>query len=116
MCDKCEEEVVKRLYNDREGKSGKIFCLINSGKPNWYHVIAVSEEGLQLAGHLSSTEGFARHDIGITSDCKHDKYKKHYPGGFELVWIELDAEPPQALTDAVESMNKMVDDTCICGE
>ena len=114
MCDKCKDEVVKALYENREGKSGKIYCLINSGKPNWYHVISISEEGLQLAGHLSSTITFAQHDIGVTSDWKHDKYKKHYPEGFETIWI--DGAPPQELTDAVDAMNKTIENTCICNK
>jgi len=26
--------------------------------------------------------------MGITSDWHHEEYKKHYPDGFELVWVE----------------------------
>ena len=51
---------------------------------------ALGEDGAGLASHLSSSEGFSRHDMGLTSDWKHDIYNKHYPDGFELEWIELD--------------------------
>jgi len=41
-----------------------------------------------LSGHLSSSEGWAKHDIGMNSDWKHDHYKKHCPDGYELIWID----------------------------
>lgn len=67
----------------------KIFCFINSGKgTDWQNVQALCEDGRCLAGHVSSNEGFARHDIGMTSDWKHDHYKKHCPDGYELVWVD----------------------------
>lgn len=65
----------------------KIFCFINSGSPGWYSVVALSEDGECVAEHVSSTEGWARHDIGIGSDWKHEKYKVKYPEGYELVWL-----------------------------
>jgi hypothetical protein len=37
---------------------------------------------------VSSSDGFAHHDIGLTSDWKHDKYKERYPDGYELVWVD----------------------------
>ena len=67
---------------------GKIFCFINGGSSGWYEVVAISENGYHLAGHISSCKSWAKHDIGIGSDWKHDKYKKHYPDGYELVWID----------------------------
>lgn len=67
----------------------KIFCFVNSGRDtNWQIVIALCEDGHCLAQHLSSSEGFAKHDIGITSDCKHEKYKEHCPEGYELIWLD----------------------------
>lgn len=51
---------------------------------------AVAEDGTYLAGHLSSSMGWFRHDMGLASNWKHDKYAAHYPDGYELV----EAEPP----------------------
>lgn len=67
----------------------KIYCFINR-RPmrDWNEVMAIAEDGTYLAGHISSTEGWARHDIGIGSDWKHDTYRKHYPEGYELVWLD----------------------------
>jgi len=66
----------------------KIYCFINGGYPDMLNVIAVAEDGKVLAGHCSSHRQWAIHDIGITSDWKHEHYKEHYPDGYELVWLD----------------------------
>lgn len=67
----------------------KIYCFINSGKEtSCQNVQALSEDGKFLAGHISSNEGFAKHDIGVTSNRKHEIYKKEYPKGYELEWVD----------------------------
>jgi hypothetical protein len=48
---------------------------------------AIAEDGEGLASHLSSSESFARHDMGLTSTWKHDVYAAKYPDGYELVWL-----------------------------
>lgn len=72
---------------NNETKLPKIYCFINSAQPEWYQVCAIAEDGHCLAQHTSSTPVWAQHDIGITSDWKHDNYKKHYPKGYELEWV-----------------------------
>lgn len=82
-------------------RKGKIFCWINSGKgTDWNVVIAMAEDGTSLASHVSSSEPWAKHDIGITSDWKHEKYRDHYPDGFELVWVEGDPREHEGLMAA----------------
>jgi len=49
---------------------------------------ALGEDGQGLASHLSSNETWAKHDMGLTSDWKHEHYAKVYPNGFELIWID----------------------------
>lgn len=49
---------------------------------------ALAEDGVCLASHLSSDKYFSMHDMGLHSDWKHDKYREHYPDGFELEWVE----------------------------
>lgn len=67
----------------------KIFAWVNGGKgTDMQSVNAMAEDGHFLAGHMSSAEFWAKHDIGITSDWKHDLYKAHYPDGYELEWVE----------------------------
>jgi hypothetical protein len=66
----------------------KIYCFINGGNDYFLNVLALAEDGNVLAGHASSNEYWARHDIGINSDWKHEKYKEHFPDGFELIWLD----------------------------
>ncbi len=49
---------------------------------------ALAEDGNGLGSHLSSGEEWSKHDMGLTSDWKHDSYLAHYPDGFELEWID----------------------------
>ena len=46
------------------------------------------EDGHCLAQHCSSHEYFVKHDIGFTSEWKHEHYKEHCKEGYELIWIE----------------------------
>ena len=48
---------------------------------------ALADNGEALASHLSSSEQWSKHDMGLTSDWKHDHYTKCFPEGFELIWI-----------------------------
>ena len=78
----------------------KIFLFVNSGHgTDWQCGAALSEDGEFLAGHVSSSLGFARHDMGLTSDRKHEHYKERYPDGFELVWVD-DARTHEGLLAA----------------
>jgi len=37
-----------------------------------------------LCSHSCSSEGWVLHDMGITSDWKHNVYDKHCPDGWEI--------------------------------
>ena len=49
---------------------------------------ALADDGEFLAGHVSSNVSWAKHDMGLHGDWKHDKYAAHYPGGYELEWVD----------------------------
>ena len=67
----------------------KIYCFIRRNLENgWVLVCAIDEDGIILASHTSSSIEWAKHDIGLTSDWKHELYKKKYPNGYELVWLD----------------------------
>lgn len=66
----------------------KIFCFVNSNQTGLLLVDALAENGAFLAQHASSSKDWAKHDIGINSDWKHDLYRAHYPEGFQLVWVD----------------------------
>ena len=54
--------------------------------------MAICEDGYCLAVHVSSIEGWAKHDIGLTSDWKHEIYREHCPDGYELEWVDKPKE------------------------
>lgn len=46
---------------------------------------AFAEDGTVLASHLSSSQAFCRHDMGLTSRWKHEAYQQKYRGGYWLI-------------------------------
>jgi hypothetical protein len=69
---------------------------------------ALAEDGHVLAEHLSSSVGFAKHDMGLTSDWKHDRYREHAPDGYELEWV--DDRKTHAGWQAALALNKLFAD------
>lgn len=72
----------------------KIFVFCNGCSDElggMHNAIAVSEDGHVLAGHCCSNHYWIRHDMGLTSDWKHEEYRKHYPDGFDLEFVDLEA-------------------------
>lgn len=51
--------------------------------------VAIKDNGAILAAHLSSGANWTRHDMGITSNWKHDVYEKECPNGYELEWVDF---------------------------
>lgn len=77
-----------------------VFCnTANCERPgcDWHSMVALAEDGACLAGHICSHHGFAAHDMGIHPDgWKRERYAKHYPDGFDVVWVEsndIDTHP-----------------------
>jgi hypothetical protein len=92
------ERSLQHLYQQWANGEGRqqdpskpaIYCFLNGGSPEWWNVSAVAEDGEGLAGHVCSSPVFFKHDLGLTSDWKHDKYREKYPEGYRLVWVERD--------------------------
>lgn len=84
---------------------------MNSGQgTDWQYVLAVCECGDGLAGHISSNTYFAKHDIGVTSEWKHEHYQKHstekHDGKpYQLEWID-DPANHQALQELDERLGR----------
>lgn len=57
-----------------------------------------------IVDHLSSNEFWCQHDMGITSDWKHDIYDAAYPNGYELVWLGCFSD----MKDAYETVKKLL--------
>lgn len=69
-------------------KRPEIFCFINGEGFGGVIVAALAEDGTVICSHASSNEGWAKHDIGIGSDVKHEYYKAKYPDGYNLIWLD----------------------------
>ncbi len=90
---------------DKPFEKKKIYCFINGGNGrDWLNVISICEDGHCLSQHISSSIGFAKHDIGINSDIKHENYKKHCPEGYELIWVDDPKDCPEL--DAAYAKNQ----------
>lgn len=64
-----------------------IYCFIQSKWSNGdFAVVALSEDGYQLASHISSSFRWAKLDI--TNRYKWKSYARHYPFGYQLVWLD----------------------------
>lgn len=78
----------------------KIFCFNNGGGAGFLSAIAIAEDGTCLAQHCCSHEAYMAHDLGITSNWKHEHYNEHYgAGNWELEWVE-DPKEHAGLTEA----------------
>ena len=67
----------------------QIFCFSNGISGCFLRAIAIADDGHVLAQHLCSSIGFMGHDLGITSDWKHENYNKHFgDGNWELEWVD----------------------------
>jgi len=66
----------------------KIYCFNNGGSIGWMNAVAIAEDGTCVAQHGCSSEVFMKHDLGITTNRKHDNYDAHYgEGNWELEWV-----------------------------
>ena len=64
-----------------------IYGFVNGGGGGLVIVEALSDEGLFLAQHTCSHEGWGPHDIGVTSEWHHENYRRAYPDGFRVEWV-----------------------------
>ena len=66
-----------------------IYCFNNGGQVGLLHAVAICEDGHVLGQHACSSEYFMKHDLGITSDWKHDNYNAHCgEGNWKLEWVD----------------------------
>ena len=83
------EELTREVYSvSKPERFPEIYVFVNGGEPGWYSVQALTEDGEFIAGHICSHPGYGPHDMGFSSDWKHEAYRERYPQGFRLVWID----------------------------
>ena len=72
-------------------RKATIFVFCNSCAPQWHSAVAIAADGTGLTGHVCSGHAWFDHDMGFSSNWKHDVYDKHYPEGWELEYVETTA-------------------------
>lgn len=82
-------EFAKVPDDGRQLPSIFVFCNGGAGT-DMVSMTALSEDGEFLAGHLCSSERWGWHDMGFSSEWKHEHYAARYPDGFVLVWVPGD--------------------------
>lgn len=85
------------LYNPHEKPLTElpvIYGFNNGGRTQWYHAVALSEDGYCLGTHLCSHEGYMPNDLGVIEGSRPDRheesYKKHYPEGYRMEFVSFD--------------------------
>jgi len=89
-----------------DAKKPTIFVFCNSCAPQWHGAVALAEDGTGLTGHVCSEHGWIGHDMGFSSDWKHDVYNKHYPDGWSLEYVEVDDIPGHERLQKAFELNK----------
>jgi len=69
------------------------FCYVMEG---WDDLagFALAEDGTGLAEHISSDEQWSQYDMTATP-AKREAYAKHYPDGYELIWLGCEPDIEQ---------------------
>lgn len=89
------------LYDESMSDKPKIYLFVSGSYKNRKDVLGtgIAEDGTVLSGHFSSSIDFLKHDLGLTSTWKHDKYKAHYQEGYELVWLDDGNDLPKEVIE-----------------
>jgi hypothetical protein len=67
-----------------------IYGFNNGGEPGWMSAVLLAEDGTGLGGHICSSEGYMRHDLGVLEGSRpdrHEGFQKHYPDGYRMEFI-----------------------------
>lgn len=62
----------------------------NGGRPGWHEAVLLAADGTGLGGHICSSEGYMRHDLGIlegTRPDRHETFRKYYPDGYRMDFV-----------------------------
>ena len=71
-----------------------IYGFNNGGPRDWLEAILVAEDGKCLGSHICSHEGYMPADLGIiegSSPKRHECFRAHYPDGYRMEFVRLDA-------------------------
>lgn len=72
------------------GELPVIYGFNNGGTPGWFYAVLLAEDGEPLGGHVCSSEGYMRHDLGIVEGSRpdrHETFRQHYPDGYRMDFV-----------------------------
>jgi hypothetical protein len=67
-----------------------IYGFNNGGSSGWYSAVLMSEDGVELGGHVCSHECYMKHDLGILEGSRldrHETFREHYPEGYRMEFV-----------------------------
>lgn len=70
-----------------------IYGFNNGGQPGWMSAVLIAEDGTGLGGHICSSEGYMRHDLGIFEGARpdrHEGFREHYPDGYRMDFVGIE--------------------------
>lgn len=103
-CRWCERSVDAHEAGCRKLKP-KVYAFINGPDGiGGVMVVALAEDGESLAGHASSSEGWAMRDID--SQRKHEAYAKKYPDGYDFIWLQGEVADDLTIIQDLVAKNK----------
>lgn len=83
-----------------------IYGFNNGGSPGWWNAVAITEDGLVVAGHLCSHEGYMPNDLGILEGSRpdrHEHYREIYPEGYRMEFVPSeDLKSHDGFKEAIE--------------
>lgn len=89
----------------------KIYVFINGSWGQDVIGYALAEDGAVLTHHISSSEQWLKHDMGVTSDWKHDTYRAHYPDGYEVEYVPLEDVNNSAHVGLMDALRRNAETT-----
>lgn len=84
----------------------KIFVFSNVHGGGEGPCYAMAEDGTVVGQHYCTCEGWAAHDLGVTSDWHHEEYKAHYPNGYEMEFVPVSKISSHAALQEAFGLNK----------
>ena len=85
-----------------------IFGFNNGGSEGFMRAALIAQDGTELGGHLCSSEAYMPADLGVlenTRPDRHNRFKKHYPDGYQMEFVTYEDVPKHAVLLAAFALN-----------
>lgn len=86
-----------------------IYGFNNGGSSGFLSAQLLAEDGAGLGGHMCSSEGYMRADLGILEGTRPDRHKgfqEHYPDGYRMDFVPASEVKTHAGLEAAYKLNQ----------